>query len=149
MGEIETAKKLHQFRQDRKDARDVLRLKLFSDALKVKQLDKHIDEFLSLIKKDTKKHDIKDLKKHATEFEREVHDELSYLLNLTQEDLKLYIRVLKALHSFKVEIKRYSKEDTSFSKLAKAELKYAEVITKAAHHKLDSLHILFKRLENS
>ncbi|MFH1400642.1 MAG: hypothetical protein ABIH41_03920 [Nanoarchaeota archaeon] len=117
--------------------------RIFSDVHEVKKLDRHILEFLELLKKDAKTHDSKALKTHAEAFDREVHEELDRLIDITREDLKMYNRVAHMLAVYDRELsKMQGKQD---SPIAQADVKYAELITRNAIHQLESLNNVFRR----
>ena len=68
-----------------------------NDVHEIKKLDEHIVEFLNLLQKDIKTHTYSKVKEHSKTFDREVHEELDRLMDLTKEDLALYVRVIKTL----------------------------------------------------
>ncbi|MBU1975829.1 MAG: hypothetical protein KKG59_05485 [Nanoarchaeota archaeon] len=146
MRRIKSHAKLKDFKKQRSDARDVLKLKLFQDVHEIKQLDRHVLEFKKAMLHDIKTHDAKHLKKHADEFEHEVHEELLRLIDLTKQDLKLYTKVFKSLQDFKKSMVKLGHEGGSYAKIADAEMRYANLIVHSMDQKLESLHKLFKRI---
>ncbi|MFP4523874.1 MAG: hypothetical protein ACLFO2_00965 [Candidatus Woesearchaeota archaeon] len=138
-------KHLDSFVASRADANRVFSSPLVSDAADIRRLDKHVKEFMELLRKDAGEHEVEALKKHAKEFEEELHDELEYLFLATRQDLELYQRILKALSDYRKELRKISGEvDMKF--LASSELNYADLLLRSAHEKLDTLALLFKKL---
>ncbi|MFH1071853.1 MAG: hypothetical protein V1743_00310 [Nanoarchaeota archaeon] len=143
---IKTKRKLEEFKRQKKAAREILKLKIFEDVHEIKKLDKHIGEFIAAMRDDIKQHAVQNLREHTKEFEFEVHEELDRLIDLTKQDLELYIKVMKSLNDFKRLMKSISHTDPQFEKIAEQELKYAAVIHQDMHHKLATISKIFKRL---
>jgi hypothetical protein len=136
---------VESFVASRADANRVFSSPLVSDAADIRRLDKHIKDFLELMRKDASEHEVEALKKHAKEFEDELHDELEYLFLATRQDLELYQRILKALSDYRKELRKIS-GDVDMKFLASSELNYADLLLRSAHEKLDTLALLFKKL---
>ena len=137
---------LESFTASRADANKVFSSHLVSDAADIRRLDKHIQEFMELLRKDASEHEVDALKKHAKEFEAELHDELEYLFMATRQDLELYQRILKAMSDYRKELRKLS-GDVDMKFLASSELNYADLLLRSAHEKLDTLALLFKKLK--
>jgi len=146
---IKSREKLESFKKQRITSREVLRQKLYQDALEVRRLDTHVDEFLRLIREDARHHDTKELLRHGGEFEREIQAELDHLMEMARGDLDLFLRILGSLHRFKTELKRLNNQEASFRTFADAEIRYADALSRSAQHKLEALNKVFRRIQHA
>ena len=143
---IKSHSKLSEFRKQKSEAKQILRMRIFEEVHDIKKLDKHVDEFKKAIEHDIKVHHPDQLRKHADDFEHEVHEELARLIELTRDDLKLYTKVFKSLQEFEKTMHKLALKDRTYVKIADAEIKYAELINKSMNSKLDSLEKTFRRM---
>jgi len=137
------ASNLGRQRQHLDEARQTPLVKIVD---KGKNLDSHIHKFLSLIREDAENHNPDSLKSHAKDFESHIHDEMEFLFKQTQEDLQRFSTVLRALALYREELGEILK-DERLSTLAASELNYAEVLMRDAGDKIDTLKLLFKKMQ--
>lgn len=143
---MQSHKKLTEFKKHKQDKGQLIKNRIFRDVEDIKRLDRHVQEFESAIKKDIKEHDNKRLVIHAREFEHEIHEELAKLIDLSKQDLMLYMRLFKKLQQLKKTLKKMGVADSRYERIAEAEYRYAELISTSMDRKLDSLYKLFKRM---
>ncbi|MBD3208912.1 hypothetical protein GF367_00650 [Candidatus Woesearchaeota archaeon] len=134
------------FRASRENASQVFSSKLVVDAAEIRRLDDHVTHFLKQLRQDAANHEVEVLRKHAKEFEDELHDELGFLFKATKQDLELYQKILRSLAAYRKEL-RSLLGDRELGTLAHSELNYADLLLKTAHEKLDTLMLLFKKLQ--
>lgn len=147
MGERPGAERhVERFVTGRGDADRVFSSPLVAEASQIRQLDRHVDEFLRVLREDARQHESAALKQHVKSFERELHDELDLLFRSTKQDLVLYEKILRALARYRDEL-RSLMGDPSLVSLASSELNYADLLLRTTHDKLDTLFLLFKKLK--
>ncbi len=139
-------KKVTDLAKMQEHARETLQTRLVQESQDIKDLDKHIKVFLDQIHQDAQEHDPEELKSHVKEFESLIHSELDYLFKVTEQDLKLYLRILESLSSFRSEMRKLLK-DKELSSLAESEINYADLLGKSALEKLETLQLLFKKMK--
>ena len=136
---------VERFAASRADANEVFSSRLVADAAEIRMLDKHVDAFVEQLRQDAGSHEIDVLRKHAKDFERELHDELEFLFKATLQDLELYKKILWSLTQYRKELRRLL-GDGDLVTLASSELNYADLLLKTAHEKLETLALLFRKL---
>ncbi len=141
-----TKESLDKFVFARKHAKEVSSSKLVVDATSVQELDKQLASFLEQLKSDAAEHEHGLLKEHAKAFEKELHNEVNIVFERTKQDLLLYQRVLKALSTYREDLKEIL-NDPTLTHLAQSELNYADLLIKTADEKLATLSLLFKKLK--
>lgn len=82
---------------------------------------------------------------HAKKFEKAVHSELNELFKITDEDLNLYISILKNLNDYKTKI--HEKTGSNKFGLMKVEMKYANITITQIKDKLKTLKKIFEDLK--
>lgn len=130
----------------RQDAHAVHQTKLVANAKEVQLLDEHIKEFQRHLKKDSKNHEVDDLRKHARAFEHEIHEELELLFKKTRKDIEMYTKTLHALVEFRNDL-RILIEDPRLGAIADSELRYAKLLLESADEKVETLGLLFKKMK--
>ena len=143
---IKTHKKLHQFRKQRSDAKDIQKIRLFEDVHDVKHLARHVDEFKKALKEDLKSENFVVLKKHIDEFEHEIHNEVSQMMGVTKKDLDHYLSTLHSLAELKKMMVEMKQKDPRFKRVIDTELEYAKIIHKGLHQKLSTMERMFGRM---
>ncbi len=134
-----------KFSRARKDAKEVLSLRIVEDAQSFKKMDKHINELLQKIKTDFNNHEPELLKKDVKNFETEIHEEIELLFKKTKQDLELFIRTLNSLSGLRKFLSENLK-DNNFNPLSESELGYAEALKNSLIDKIDTLNLLFKKI---
>ncbi|MBN1645627.1 hypothetical protein JW868_01155 [Candidatus Woesearchaeota archaeon] len=122
-------------------------MKICRDARQAQRLDRHINEFLKHMKDDAKKHDLKDLRIDAEEFERHVHSEIMFMFETYRKELELYKRILKSLHRFKAEMELVLNKNPDWKTYARSEMKYVDLLVDSIHHKFDSFESILRRMK--
>lgn len=138
-----TKEHLDSFLEKKKRHKKNLTSKIYHDIVELKRLDLHIREFSKKLDKDLKNDD-PDALVHAAKFEKEIHKELNNLFDLTEEDLNLYISILRNLNDYKEKVYKYTGSD-KFG-LTNIEMKYAKTNIDSIKDKLKNLKKIFKDL---
>lgn len=112
----------------------------------VKHLAKHVDEFKKALKDDMKSENFTVLKKHIDEFDHEIHNEVSHMMETTKKDLDHYLSTLHSLAELKKMVGELKEKDPRFRKVIDTELEYAKIIHKGLHHKLSAMERMFARM---
>lgn len=136
---------LDNFVANRANASEVFSTRLVADAAEIRRLDVHVEEFLKQLRKDAGNHELSLLKKHAHDFDHELHEELDLLFKATKQDLELYKRILAALIKYRAELHKLI-DDKSLGTLATSEINYANLLLQTAYEKVETLELLFRKL---
>ena len=145
MIEIHTKKHIDLFLEKKKNRKKNLASQMYKDIIEVKRLDNHIKEFSKTLDKDIKKHDNREVFKYAQNFEKMIHQELDQLFKITEEDIELYLSILKSLNEYKIKI--YKLTGSSKFGLTDIEMKYVKINIDMIKEKLKGLKKIFKELK--
>jgi hypothetical protein len=139
-----TKEHLESFLKKKEKHKKNITSEIYHEILEIKQLDMHIREFSKKLDKDLKD-DNSEALIHAANFEKEIHKELDGLFKITENDLNLYISILRNLNDYKEKI--YNKTGSDKFGLTKIEMKYAKTNIDSIKDKLKNLKKIFKDLK--